>query len=116
MIEPGVVPTQLLGAGRRVAAGARDPRSPYAGWFAQAEREADALVAQAPLTTDAVAAVVCRALAARRPRLRYVVGRRAAALLWLRQHMPEPWFERIYYGEMLRRVTRPRAPHAGRTS
>jgi hypothetical protein len=53
-----------------------------------------------------VAKAVYRALTARRPRLRYVVGRPAAAAISLRRHLPGELFERLYFGSLLRRIAR----------
>jgi hypothetical protein len=39
-----------------------------------------------------------------RPKLRYVVGKRAALVLSLRRHLPGDLFERLYFGEYLRRI------------
>jgi NAD(P)-dependent dehydrogenase (short-subunit alcohol dehydrogenase family) len=105
MLEPGIVPTRLVDGERRVAARARDPHSPYHAWFRRAEEEVDALVRHARLTAADVADQVHRVLVIARPRLRYVVGRRARLLVSLRQRLPDRLFERLYYGHMLRRVT-----------
>jgi hypothetical protein len=51
---------------------------------------------------------VHKALTARRPRLRYIVGRRAGLVISLRRHLPGELFERIYFGEAVRRVTKAR--------
>jgi hypothetical protein len=48
---------------------------------------------------------VYQALSARHPRLRYVVGDRVSALLLLRRYAPAALFERLYFGEVIRRVT-----------
>jgi hypothetical protein len=46
------------------------------------------------------------ALTAGRPRLRYLVGRRAGVVMALRRLLPGEWFERLYFGAAVRRVTR----------
>jgi len=73
----------------------------------QAEREADKLVRASTATPTHVAAAVYRALTAQRPRLRYMVGRKAKLAVALRRWLPGELFERIYFGLVIRRVTRP---------
>jgi NAD(P)-dependent dehydrogenase (short-subunit alcohol dehydrogenase family) len=104
LVAPAIVKTEIWGANRRVAARAAQPDSPYHGVFTRSEGLADRLVANAPTTAHDVARVVHRALTARRPRLRYVVGRRARALLALRAYLPGESFERIYRSLVLRGV------------
>jgi NAD(P)-dependent dehydrogenase (short-subunit alcohol dehydrogenase family) len=105
IIEPGIVRTAMWGEGRRIAAAARDARGLYHHWFTRAEEEADNLVRSSRLTPDDVARVVVMALTAKRPRLRYTVGRRASMVMWLRRHLPGETFERFYFGEVIKRVT-----------
>ena len=82
-----------------------DSRSPYYDWFRRAEREADSLVQSSTLTPAAVAATVAEAMTVPRPRLRYPVGRRASIVMSLRRCLPDGLFDRIYFGEVVRRVT-----------
>jgi len=105
IIEPGIVKTAMWGEGRNVAAAARDAGGPYYKWFRRAEEQADALVRSSKLTARDVAEVVARAMTATRPRLRYTVGRRASFVMSLRRHLPGELFERVYFGELVRRVT-----------
>jgi NAD(P)-dependent dehydrogenase (short-subunit alcohol dehydrogenase family) len=106
VVEPGIVKTDIWGANRRLAEAARDPASPYARWFSRAEELADRVVASAPTRPADVARAVHRALTDRRPRLRYVVGGRARLVLNLRAYLPGESFERIYFGALMRQVTR----------
>lgn len=108
IVEPGIVNTAMWNEGRRIGAAARSSSSPYYDWFTRAEAEADALVRSSKLTPADVAAVVGRAMTARRPRLRYTVGRRASLVMSLRRYLPGELFERLYFGEVIRRVTRQR--------
>ena len=105
IVEPGIVNTAMWGDGRRIAAAARSTASPYYEWFTRAEAQADALVRSSKLTPADVAAVVADAMTARRPRLRYTVGRRASLVMSLRRYLPGELFERLYFGEVIRRVT-----------
>jgi NAD(P)-dependent dehydrogenase (short-subunit alcohol dehydrogenase family) len=113
LIEPGILRTDIWGRNRRVAARALDPTRPYHEWFQRVEREADRLVSTSRLTPDAVAAGVARALTDGKPRLRYLIGRRASAVVALRRYLPGELFERVYFGEVLRRVTGGRDGRAG---
>ncbi len=108
IVEPGIVNTAMWNEGRRIAAAARSSASPYYDWFTRAEAQADALVRSSKLTPADVAAVVAHAMTTRRPRLRYTVGRRASLVMSLRRYLPGELFERLYFGEVIRRVTRQR--------
>jgi NAD(P)-dependent dehydrogenase (short-subunit alcohol dehydrogenase family) len=110
IIEPGIVDSGIWHEGRRVAARARDASGPYYEWFTRAEEQADALVKTSRLRPADVAAAIHTALTARRPRLRYTVGRRASFVMSLRRHLPGELFERFYFGEVIRRVTGGRRP------
>jgi NAD(P)-dependent dehydrogenase (short-subunit alcohol dehydrogenase family) len=105
ILEPGIVKTDIWGRNRRVAPRALDPTGPYFEWFRRAEEQADRLVDSSRLSARDVASGVLRALTDPRPRLRYPVGRRAALVMALRRHLPGELFERLYFGEVLRRVT-----------
>ena len=96
VLEPGSVTTELYGRNRRVAARALDPESPYYAWFQQLQGLMDQ-VARTPATSAAeVAEAVYHALTDRRPRWRYVVGRRTKLLITLRRYLPGELFERIW--------------------
>ena len=64
------------------------------------------MVQTSPTKPVDVARTVHNALTARRPRLRYMVGRRASLLVALRRYLPDELFERLYFGEAVRRVTK----------
>ena len=107
LVEPGIIPTERFGAHRGFSHRALDPGSPYHAWFLESQRLTDRLVESSPTKPGHVARAVHQALTARRPKLRYVVGRRAALVLLLRRYLPGETFERIYFGEVMRRITRP---------
>lgn len=107
LVEPGIIKTDIWSRNRGVAKGALDPGSPYHAWFCASERLADRLVEASGTRPADVARAVHRALSARRPRLRYLVGRRARLVVSLRRLLPEELFERLYVREAVRRVTRP---------
>jgi len=106
LIEPAIIKTERWGVNRGIARGALNPESPYYAWFRETERLADWLVETSPAKPADVARAVHTALTARRPRLRYIVGRRAGLVVTLRRYLPGELFERLYFGEVVRRVTR----------
>jgi NAD(P)-dependent dehydrogenase (short-subunit alcohol dehydrogenase family) len=108
LVEPAIIRTERWGANRGVAKRALDPKSPYCAWFHESERLVDRLVKTSPTKPVDVACAVHSALAARRPRLRYMVGRRASLVMILRRYLPGELFERLYFGEVVRRVTKTR--------
>lgn len=106
LVEPAIIRTERWGANRGVAKRALDPKSPYCAWFHESERLVNRLVKTSPTKPVDVARAVHSALAARRPRLRYMVGRRARLVMILRRYLPGELFERLYFGEVVRRVTK----------
>jgi NAD(P)-dependent dehydrogenase (short-subunit alcohol dehydrogenase family) len=106
LVEPGIVKTERWGANRGNGRRAKDPGSPYYHWFQAGEQVADRLVESAPTQPRHVAIAIHRALRARRPRLRYVVGWRPGAILLLRRLLPERVFERLYFGTAIWHVNR----------
>ncbi len=110
MVEPAITKTEIWGTNRGVSRGALDPNSPYYSWFRESERLADRLVESSPTRPVHTAKAVHRALTARRPRLRYMVGWRASLVMALRRYLPGELFERLYFGEAVRRVTRAGQP------
>lgn len=108
LVEPGIIPTERFGPNRGFARRALDPASPYYAWFLESQRLTDRLVASSSTRPIHVAQAVHHALTARRPKLRYVVGWRAGLILALRRYLPAGLFEKLYFGEAVRRVTRAR--------
>ena len=106
LIEPAIIKTERWGANRGVARGALNPQSPYYAWFRESERLANRLVDTSPTKPVDVARVVCSALTARRPRLRYMVGRRASLVMTLRRYLPGELFERLYFWRVVRQLTK----------
>ncbi|MEW6442562.1 MAG: SDR family oxidoreductase [bacterium] len=106
LIEPAIVNTERWGIHRGVARGAQDPASPYHRWFQREEALASRISAAAPTQSADVARAIHRALAARRPKLRYMVGKRARLVFLMRRYLPEPLFDRVYFGGIVRYVTR----------
>jgi NAD(P)-dependent dehydrogenase (short-subunit alcohol dehydrogenase family) len=106
LVEPAIIKTERWGVNRGLARGAQNPASPYYAWFQASERAADRLVETSPTKPIDVAKCVHAVLTARRPRLRYLVGRRASVVMALRRLLPADWFERLYFGTAVRQVTR----------
>jgi NAD(P)-dependent dehydrogenase (short-subunit alcohol dehydrogenase family) len=110
LIEPGIIKTERWSTNRGVAARAKDPQSPYYAWFWKSEQEADKLVQASTATAADVAAVIHQALTAERPKLRYMVGRKAKLAVALRRWLPGNLFERIYFELVMRRATQAAQP------
>jgi NAD(P)-dependent dehydrogenase (short-subunit alcohol dehydrogenase family) len=119
IVEPGMIKTARWNEHRGTAQGARDPSSPYSGHFWASEAIADRIVERSPTRPADVARAVHEALTAEKPRMRYVVGRGASIVIFLRRHLPQRLFERLYYGGQLRRLEKaagtaaPRPERAG---
>jgi NAD(P)-dependent dehydrogenase (short-subunit alcohol dehydrogenase family) len=113
LVEPAIIKTERWGVHRGIARSALDPKSLYYAWFRESERLADRLVETSPTRPIHVAKTVYRALTAKRPKLRYVVGWRAGLVLTLRRYLPGELFERLYFGEAVRRVTSGRVLNSG---
>jgi NAD(P)-dependent dehydrogenase (short-subunit alcohol dehydrogenase family) len=106
IVAPAPVKTPRSAEERETAAAAHNVSSPYYALFWASEAIAGRIVEMSPTTPADVASAVETALTAEEPRLRYVVGRRAAAVVFLRRRLPERLFERLYYGGQLRRLER----------
>jgi NAD(P)-dependent dehydrogenase (short-subunit alcohol dehydrogenase family) len=106
LVEPGIVSTDIWGKNRWLAQRAKDPASPHYDWFAGSERVADWALRTSPIKPVHVAKAVEKALTDRRPRLRYLVGRRAAVLLAARGLLPGELFERLYSRLLTRMITK----------
>jgi NAD(P)-dependent dehydrogenase (short-subunit alcohol dehydrogenase family) len=104
LIEPGIIKTSRWTVNRGTAAKALNPESPYHAMFQRHEELADRFVESRKTRPVHVAKAVHQALTARRPRMRYVVGRPASVVVALRGLLPDRLFERIYFGALLRHV------------
>ena len=110
LIEPGAVNTELWSTHRVIAKRAQDPASPYSLWFEAGERLAERVLATTPTQSRDVANSVYKALTRPRPPVHQVVGWRAGMVAKLRRYLPEPWFERLYFGTTVRQITRNAPP------
>ncbi|HYI95013.1 MAG TPA: SDR family NAD(P)-dependent oxidoreductase [Bryobacteraceae bacterium] len=105
-IAPGVIRTDIWDEESRILPGARNPRSPYYQYFWRMERQVERLVSSSTLTPADVARQVVHVLQTPRPRTRYVVGGRAALVVFLRKHLPDRVFESLYFGAIQRIMKR----------
>jgi NAD(P)-dependent dehydrogenase (short-subunit alcohol dehydrogenase family) len=105
IVEPAIIRTERWTVHRGLARRAAAAESPYRAWFEQQEALADALVSSSPTRPVDVAAQVHTLLTTPRPALRSVVGRRANLVVTLRKLLPGELFERLYFGEAVKRVT-----------
>jgi NAD(P)-dependent dehydrogenase (short-subunit alcohol dehydrogenase family) len=110
IVEPGMIKTTRWSRHRGNAHAAEDPSSPYYRLFWASEEIADRIVERSPTQPADVARTIHQALTARQPKMRYVVGRGATLVIWLRRHLPQSLFERLYYGGQLRRLERAEEP------
>jgi NAD(P)-dependent dehydrogenase (short-subunit alcohol dehydrogenase family) len=104
LIEPGIINTTRWTVNRGLARGAGNAHSPYYEMFNRHETIAGRIAQRSRTQPVDVAKAVHHALSARRPRMRYVVGRPAAVVVALRRYMPAALFERLYFGTLLRRI------------
>jgi short-subunit dehydrogenase len=110
LIEPGIIKTERWSVNRGYARNAMNPASPYHQWFKRVEEVSDQLVQRSTATPSDVAALAYKALTVPRPKLRYMVGWKAKLAVALKRWMPGELFERLYFGTIMRRVTRPTGP------
>lgn len=104
LVEPGMIDTTRWTTHRGLAAKALDPSSPYYRLFQASEVLSDKVVARSRTKPIDVAKTIHTALTVEKPKMRYIVGRPASAVVRLRRLLPEPFFERVYFGGMLRQL------------
>ena len=105
IVEPGITKTEHWTINRGVAENATNPASPYYKWFQRSEALFQKTMNTSPNKSTDVAKAIHTALTVEKPRLRYLVGRPARWILALRRYIPGEIFERIYFGEIKRRIT-----------
>ena len=114
IVEPGIIKTTAWDVHRVISAGAKNPDSPYYTWFHRFEELSDRMVETSTTTGLDVAKAVNKALTAKHPKLRYMVGRRARLVVALRRHIPGEWFERRYFHRVIHLLTRSRISDTAR--
>lgn len=102
VVSPGIIKTDIWDEGNRILAEARNSHSPYYQYFWRMEAYADRLLKSSRLQPEDVAVKVASILTERSPKLRHVVGNRAALVVWLRKHLPDRVFEALYFGQIAR--------------
>jgi NAD(P)-dependent dehydrogenase (short-subunit alcohol dehydrogenase family)/pimeloyl-ACP methyl ester carboxylesterase len=113
LVEPGMIKTTRWTTNRATAAGALEPTSAYRDLFTTAEALADRVVERSRTSAADVAGAVATALTVDKPRMRYVVGQPAGAVILLRRYLPERTFERLYFGSFLKQLQRRAGSRAG---
>jgi len=104
LIEPGIIDTTRWTTHRGLAEGAMDPESPYYRMFQVSEVMSDEVVARSKTTAADVGKAIHTALTVETPKMRYIVGKPASAVVKLRRLLPEPFFEKVYFGGMVKRL------------
>jgi NAD(P)-dependent dehydrogenase (short-subunit alcohol dehydrogenase family) len=74
LIEPGTFKTEIFETNKDMAAGAKDPASPYFAVTRELGKKVDDLVARHGADPQQVADAILHALTTPRPKLRYLVG------------------------------------------
>ncbi|MGD9247193.1 MAG: SDR family oxidoreductase [Desulfobacteraceae bacterium] len=105
IIEPGIINTEAWTTNRVIAKESANHRSPYFNWFQRMEALSDQLVRSSRTTSLDVAKLVEKALTAKRPKLRYMVGNRAKVIFMLRRYLPGEIFDRFYFNAIMRKIT-----------
>ncbi len=108
LVEPAIAKEVYADVFRVDARGTSNKKSPYYAWFQSIQALAERVAETAPTRTEHIVHTIARALVDKRPRLRYIVGRRARLVYALRRYLPNTLFERAYFGTIIRRVTSPR--------
>jgi NAD(P)-dependent dehydrogenase (short-subunit alcohol dehydrogenase family) len=106
LVAPGIVMTPHFTVNRGRARRALDPAGANFARFTAHERLVDEVLQAGHITPADVAKAIHRAVSARRPKLRYVVGWRVGLLTALKRRVPGELFARVYasqYERVLRR-------------
>jgi NAD(P)-dependent dehydrogenase (short-subunit alcohol dehydrogenase family) len=107
LIEPGYIMTPHWTLHKGLTHRAQDPTGPYFAMFERHEALSARLLRASRIRPAHVAKAIARALEDDPPRARYMVGRPAQLVTTLRRWVPEPLFERVYYGTLMRRLSNP---------
>jgi NAD(P)-dependent dehydrogenase (short-subunit alcohol dehydrogenase family) len=101
LVEPGTFKTDIFGRNKRIAKAADDPTSPNYASSKKLEATVEKIVARAP-DPQKVANVIAKVALAKRPRLRYLVGRDARGQAFAKAVLPfrtVEWVVKRYLGE-----------------
>jgi NAD(P)-dependent dehydrogenase (short-subunit alcohol dehydrogenase family) len=108
LVEPGLIKTPHFTVHRNRAPRAMSPESPYYQWFLQHEKMVDDILEGNSFSVDHVAKVVYKILTAKHPKLRYLVGAKAALVVNLRRYVPGEIFQRIHWRVVRKIITQPK--------
>jgi NAD(P)-dependent dehydrogenase (short-subunit alcohol dehydrogenase family) len=95
LVEPGCFKTPMYDVNRNIAARALEASSPHRAAFVRAEQSLQRILDLNPQDPLHVAKRVVKVAQAKRPRLRYLVGKDAFAELWAGALTPHPLFEQV---------------------
>lgn len=104
-VAPGITSTPDWTPERYLAKNASSPGSPYYDWFQNAQRLFHKAMNSSTNTPHQVAEALDDILSSDRPRLRYLLGKRARWILRFRRYLPGEFFERLYFREVMKRIT-----------
>jgi NAD(P)-dependent dehydrogenase (short-subunit alcohol dehydrogenase family) len=93
LVEPGTFKTDIFGRNRRQARRSLDPTSPYHKRTKHMEALVEKLLARSTADPRKVARTIARVATAKRPRLRYLVGKDAQGEALAKALVPEGLFE-----------------------
>lgn len=93
LVEPGTYKTDIFGRSRRQARRSLDPASPYHKRTKHMEALVEKILARSNADPRDVARAILRAATAKRPRLRYLVGKDARGEALAKAVVPEGLFE-----------------------
>jgi len=114
LIEPGVIRSEFGDRAMNELSRYRDPSSPYAGALARADQVLKQSEARA-VGPECIAEAIEHAIAARRPRARYVAPRRTYFVLAMMKWLPTAWVDaamRALFGLNRKRLAAPTADEA----
>ncbi len=104
LIEPGIMHTELFGKNLGVGSNASRPQGPYASMFERLMALSVERSRASSLKPADVAGAVGRALLDPHPRMRYVVGRNARWVFFLKRYLPEEAFQRGFTRTFFRQL------------
>jgi NAD(P)-dependent dehydrogenase (short-subunit alcohol dehydrogenase family) len=93
LIEPGAIDTPIWTKEKSAFAEHEQEARAIYGNILDAHKQMHAKAATAAIPADKVAATIERALTARRPKMRYAVGKDAKLGVIFKRFMPDRWFE-----------------------
>lgn len=93
LIEAGITPAESWTTEKSAGTNARNPNSPYYQRFQQADQLFTQALDNSHITHHQIAQKVCHAMTSPQPPLRYIIGRKAQTMIYLRRYLPAQLFE-----------------------